>query len=492
MLIITLAVRRALSRRGIIAGITRRKFHSSIVARSSAMSDTMLTSPQAFVWEPQPAAWSLLLELTDNACQMNPQLALLRQQMLDQTGTRLVDWIDHIGASSSQVSDARLRDVGFGYSASDQAWHHPSGLFPRIVRPQELGFPREGLAIKVEDVDAFLAAHAWAGGSGVQGKPGADLRYAVVEGVGAPVLVVVERHGNSGWAARDPEATHHDAVQAAYRRFRSRPRPLTDAATGFAAVRAAFDQAAAVLGQAWACDVFFAEERRYWQSRNRAAQIQFARQNALGLGWANHDHHTYRSSREHFASLVGVLEHMGFECRERFYAGAQAGWGAQVLEHPVCPFVIFTDVDMSPEEVTGDFPHEGLAPRRQLGTVGLWCKLHGEAMLSAGLHHLECQFDFDAAREQLAREGIESMAPFTDFPFLRQAFTVGEQWPIERSHLAELVRDEWITAGQAEEFATEGARGSHLEVLERNDGYKGFNQTGISEIISRTDPRRRK
>jgi hypothetical protein len=113
-------------------------------------------------------------------------------------------------------------------------------------------------------------------------------------------------------------------------------------------------------------------------------------------------------------------------------------------------------------------------------------------MLSAGLHHLECQFDFDAAREQLAREGIESMAPFTDFPFLRQAFTVGEQWPIERSHLAELVRDEWITAGQAEEFATEGARGSHLEVLERNDGYKGFNQTGISEIISRTDPRRRK
>jgi hypothetical protein len=26
-------------------------------------------------------------------------------------------------------------------------------------------------------------------------------------------------------------------------------------------------------------------------------------------------------------------------------------------------------------------------------------------------------------------------------------------------------------------------------VLERNDGYKGFNQTGISQIIRRTDPR---
>jgi hypothetical protein len=29
-----------------------------------------------------------------------------------------------------------------------------------------------------------------------------------------------------------------------------------------------------------------------------------------------------------------------------------------------------------------------------------------------------------------------------------------------------------------------------LEILERNDGYKGFNQTGINEIILETDPRR--
>ena len=46
-----------------------------------------------------------------------------------------------------------------------------------------------------------------------------------------------------------------------------------------------------------------------------------------------------------------------------------------------------------------------------------------------------------------------------------------------------------ITAEQAEKFRLDGAIGSHLEVLERNDGYKGFNQTGINEIIARTDPR---
>jgi hypothetical protein len=37
-----------------------------------------------------------------------------------------------------------------------------------------------------------------------------------------------------------------------------------------------------------------------------------------------------------------------------------------------------------------------------------------------------------------------------------------------------------------------GAIGSHLENLERNDGYKGFNQTGVSDIIARTDPRKAK
>jgi hypothetical protein len=48
----------------------------------------------------------------------------------------------------------------------------------------------------------------------------------------------------------------------------------------------------------------------------------------------------------------------------------------------------------------------------------------------------------------------------------------------------------FITPQQADQFRREGALGSHLEILERNDGFKGFNQTGISEIITRTDPRR--
>ena len=213
-------------------------------------------------------------------------------------------------------------------------------------------------------------------------------------------------------------------------------------------------------------------------------------QDALGLGWANHDHHTYRSSREHFAPLIALLEDLGFVCRERFYAGREAGWGAQVLEQAESQVVVFADVDLSADEVLEDFAHAPLAPREHFGTVGLWCLLHGEAFLEPGMHHLECRFDFEAARGQFQQAGIRVMNPFTDLPYLKQAFTEGERWPADAARLEAALAAGAITRQQAEQFRLEGVLGSHLEILERDDGYKGFNRSGISEIIRATDPRR--
>ena len=82
------------------------------------------------------------------------------------------------------------------------------------------------------------------------------------------------------------------------------------------------------------------------------------------------------------------------------------------------------------------------------------------------------------------------MDPFTNFEFLKQCFTEGQMWPVEPRRVEALLDEGLITKEQAERFRSEGALGSHLEILERNDGYKGFNQTGINDIIRRTDPRR--
>jgi hypothetical protein len=47
-----------------------------------------------------------------------------------------------------------------------------------------------------------------------------------------------------------------------------------------------------------------------------------------------------------------------------------------------------------------------------------------------------------------------------------------------------------ITPEQAVQFRDQGSIGSHLENLQRNDGFKGFNRQGVSQIIAATDPRR--
>jgi hypothetical protein len=107
------------------------------------------------------------------------------------------------------------------------------------------------------------------------------------------------------------------------------------------------------------------------------------------------------------------------------------------------------------------------------------------------MHHLEAQFDFESLREQLEREdGVKTMKPFTNFTYLRQAFTEGERWQVSEKRITAALQAGYITQQQAQQFKEQGAIGSHLENLERNEGFKGFNQTGVSEIIAATDPRK--
>jgi hypothetical protein len=159
------------------------------------------------------------------------------------------------------------------------------------------------------------------------------------------------------------------------------------------------------------------------------------------------------------------------------------------MEQPECRLAVFADVDLAADEVDGDFAHQPLAPRQELGTVGLWCALHGESMLNAGLHHLAGRFDFETATAGLAEWGIQMMEPFSRFTYLQQAFTKGEQWDVPAGRLERLVETGRIERTQLERFSQEGAVGSHLENIQRGEGFKGFNQQTVSDIIRRTDPR---
>jgi hypothetical protein len=439
-------------------------------------------------WSTHPEATELVHLGLQNLTKKSSWLGHFSERLKCETGTRLFDWIDRI---TIDCDAAHLKSLGFAEYASPGEpviFRHSKALLPSVLVRQAAG--RDLVSIKVDSIIDFANAHQVDDRTRLVGQPLAQVRRILASSSNEVEVWAVERHGSWGWESSEATAGWGRDVLRLAENFRLRPRSFENSEHGFQELNRVVSEAIGIVGVARAADLFFAAERQYWQARNRAAQLQKMRQDHLGLGWANHDHHTYRSGRPAFYHLTRVLEKLGMHCRERFYAGREAGWGAQVMEQPDAGVVVFADVDLAPDEVVRDFAHQPLEHRDSLGTVGLWCELHGEAILEAGMHHLECQFEFDAARDQLTESGIASMKPFTDFPFLRQCFTVGERWPVRERNIQRALSAGWITAAQAQQFREQGAIGSHLEILERNDGYKGFNQTGISEIILDTDPRR--
>ncbi|MBM4113337.1 MAG: hypothetical protein FJ253_08180 [Phycisphaerae bacterium] len=453
-----------------------------------APSNTGLAALTQFTWEPQPAAQALVNDLIESLVARSPEAERLSTRMLRESGTRFLDWVDSIEAPRTPELRERLRSTGWSPKAmagAPDCWINERGIFPRIALSDG---PVLKVGIKVECVGDFVQAHRLFQ-SPVIGEALGQFRAArACRGEDAEVWAI-ERHGWLGFSAPVFDPVKAAMAEAHRDRLRRRRRDFPEDELGFRLLHQLLDEAIADIGRDWTCDIFFSCEREHWQRRNRAAQVQWARQDRLGMGWANHDHHTYRCARENFTLLVATWEKLGFTARERFYAGHEAGWGAQVMEHPVTGITTFNDVDLSPEELVSDFAHEPLPARRELGTVGLWCALHGDSILQAGMHHLEATFDFEALVDQLDRADVRTMSPFTTFPWLKQAFTEGERWPVAEERLQRLIDKGLITAAQAAVFRHEGALGSHLENLERNDGFKGFNQQGVSDIIARTDPR---
>ncbi len=440
---------------------------------------------QGFDWGLFPECEKFLMGHVRRFIGRNGLAGSLERRMEADTSTRFFDWIDHM-----RLPDARERELEkLGYEEAEGG-ELPDGC--RLYRhtkteffPLLLGGRGTEIALKPEELDRFLQFIGR--GTRADGAPFSPLRKAVLAEEGDLILSAVERRGSNGYLAKDGEDTgaYLEALSAFYRRRRR----FESDEEGLADARAMVRKFSGKLSPARLADAFLRPERDYWQSRNRAGSVQKSRQDRLGLGWGNHDHHTYRSSRENFASLISIFESMGYLCREKFYAGEEAGWGAQILEHPVCDIVVFADVDLARDETALDFPHHGLRHRKELGTVGLWIGLHGESVLQAGMHHLEARFDFERLRADLPSFGISVMKPFSDFEFLKQAFTAGERWEVDGGRVERLLKDGSITQAQHDAFAKDGAVGSHLENLQRNQGFKGFNQKSVSAILKLTDPR---
>jgi hypothetical protein len=447
---------------------------------------------ESFNWPLANEAERLLRDRVDLFLESNSFASRLAERMRAETGTDFFEWIDHIALSPDDEPAlgfaGYVEDSGVDTPEGERVFEHPRATLPRVLlRPKQKRYPSH-LALRPEFVADFIASHSLA--ADPEGEIRSRFRRVVVSRENGTQLEAVERRAYRGFTRAPLKPGELKAILKARELWQTRPRQFASDAEGVAAAYSTLDRVLSMVDRDTACQLFFEAERAYWDNRNRAARIQKHRQDQLGLGWGNHDHHTFRCSRAHFVDLVEFLLQLGFVKRERYYAGAEAGWGAQISEQPTVGVVVFADVDLMPDETKIDFSTTKLPQAPKLGTVGLWTGLHGESFLEAGMHHLEARFEFDLLREQLKAEGVNTMKPFSEFEFLHQAFTEGERWPVKRERAEALLAAGLITSEQCGQFIANGAIGSHLENLQRHGGFKGFNQKSVSVVIEATDPRR--
>ena len=444
----------------------------------------------AFDWKLHEAAEDHLQELLGRFMAHHAPTAVLAERMESETSTRLFDWVDHIALPETDVNLDALAGLGFheveGAKVPDGArlLRVPgSTLFPLLVRA---GGPTE-LVLHVEQIEAFQAVHAW--NKEVLGGPWASARWLEVAARSDRRLVALERRGHCGFVFDAPQEDDAHTYAKAFRSLVVRKREFFGDEEGFHATEDLLRRILKDLPPSRAADAFFRAERRYYESRNDVGRLQRERQDHLGMGWGNNDHHTFRCSREHFRDTLMLLELLGMTTRERFYAGAEAGWGAQVLEHPGCGAVVFADVDLLPEERGTNFSTGALGALERPGTIGLWVALHGESMLQSGLHHMAARVDYKRFKADMAAKGHGMMAPFSDFPFLVQSFSEPQRWHVDAARAAVVEDQGLVDEARLNEFREHGAIAGHFEAIERNQGFKGFNQDSVSVIIRATDPR---
>jgi hypothetical protein len=104
-----------------------------------------------FDWRPQPRAAAFVFETLRRFCRACRAARDLAERLHQQTGTRLLDWVDHFAVPSEPGLEARLTKLGFVATARGpcRVWEHPNGLFPAVeTRPKPASTRSSGPPIR--------------------------------------------------------------------------------------------------------------------------------------------------------------------------------------------------------------------------------------------------------------------------------------------------------------------------------------------------------
>ena len=194
-----------------------------------------------FSWQPQPLVAKWLNSLLDDFCEANPDIAWMAERMRMDTGTRLVDWVDHLGLFPSAAERAQLQELGYQSDRTCDAGDdgtevlvHRQGLFPPILLlsetsnddPEKTLIPVVRLGIRVDSVADFIEANRLDCLALDEGTTDGQFRHACISQVGGVALYVVERHGWSHFSRPQDRTEQIAAGMHHLREFRKRSRNI--------------------------------------------------------------------------------------------------------------------------------------------------------------------------------------------------------------------------------------------------------------------------
>ena len=201
--------------------------------------------------------------------------------------------------------------------------------------------------------------------------------------------------------------------------WHGRRRRFDDDEEGMASTEAMLEKVIELAGSTdLACHLIFECERDVLAiaQPRRPASRRAARPARPGLGQSRPPHISL------FAPLLpanhdDMFKRLGFELRERSTPAPMPA-GARRSSSIPSPESSYSPISISRPRKPPRISPIRLSRPAAPGTVGLWVALHGESILEAGMHHLKAQYDFDALKDGLKAEAaIETMTPFSDFPF---------------------------------------------------------------------------
>jgi len=377
-----------------------------------------------FRWGRHPEGEILVTELLDLCRRAIPPFKTLAEEIASRTGTRILDWIDHFVLADGAALRQRLAKLGFEPDAAADAggsWIHPGAIFPRLLLtgPADMGagrFARSRWASSAWRFPGGVAHQRPDRGHGaLTVAPGPDLerrRPGDVRGGAARVLRDraggADRRSDGRPAARlraleSPAARigrcapRKRGVPAAMERTHALARSLAEELGADEAAWIAFSASATSGSRATAPAARSGPARMLWASAGPiTTTTPSAARASLPDSPAN-------------AADLRVPHARALPC------GAEAGWGAQVLEQPACR-LRSSPMWISRGRGAGRFPPGRVGGRDELGTVGLWCALHGESLLEAGLHHLAVRSDFPALTRGWPASGWRCCRPSASSP----------------------------------------------------------------------------